>query len=313
VQQEKLSILINILGKYKKSSSELLFFCPYCKHHKQKFSLNIDKNVYKCWVCDSNGRDIRRVVRRFGAFLELQQWDKYTGKVDISKFDDIFTEEKPGEKVEQRLSLPEGLVSLASEILPKTAMAAKKYLNSRGVTKEDIVRWKVGYCLEGEYANRIIVPSFGESGYANYFVARSYIDSGYRYKNPPASRDMVFNHLYIDWDEDLVIVEGVFDAIVAGPNAVPILGSNLRENSVLFQEIVKHDTPIYIALDPDMEKKALKLINKMLSYGVELYKVQISPYDDVGEMTKEEFQRRKAKSAPFDSESYMMHQMLSSF
>ena len=311
MQQEKLSILINILGKYKKSSSELLFFCPHCRHHKQKLSVNIDKNVYKCWICDSNGRDIRRMVRRFGSFLQLQEWDKYVDKVDLSRFDDLFAEDVK-EKIEQRLSLPESFISLTGSNLSQTSAAARKYLKSRGITKEDILRWKMGYCLEGEYANRVVVPSFGESGYVNYFVARSYVENGYRYKNPPASRDMIFNQLYVDWDEDLVIVEGVFDAIVAGPNAVPILGSNLRENSVLFQEIVKHDTPIYIALDPDMEKKALKLINKMLTYGIELYKVEISPYNDVGEMTKEEFQNRKKHSAPFDSESYLLHQMINS-
>ena len=252
------------------------------------------------------------MVRRFGAFLQLQEWDKYVDRVDISRFDDIFSEEKI-EKVEQRVSLPKDFVSLTNNNLSRTAAAARKYLKTRGVTKEDVLRWKIGYCLEGEYANRIIVPSFGESGYANYFVARSYINGGYRYKNPPASRDMVFNQLYVDWDEDLIIVEGVFDAIVAGPNAVPILGSNLRENSVLFQEIVKHDTPVYIALDPDMEKKALKLINKLLLYGIELHKVEISPYDDVGEMTKEEFQKRKERSISFNSENYLLHQMINSF
>ena len=51
--------------------------------------------------------------------------------------------------------------------------------------------------------------------------------------NPEASRDIVFNQLYLDFDEDLTIVEGVFDAIIAGPNAVPILGSTLNEDSAL--------------------------------------------------------------------------------
>jgi len=114
----------------------------------------------------------------------------------------------------------------------------------------------------------------------------------------------------LDWDEDMIVVEGAFDAIVSGPNAVPILGSNLRENSKLFQEIVKHDTPIYIALDPDMEKKAIFLINSLLAYGVELYKVEISPYDDVGEMTKEEFQKRKNQATQFNPENLLFYKML---
>ena len=53
-------------------------------------------------------------------------------------------------------------------------------------------------------------------GYVNYYVARPYDSSWPRYKNPPASRNIAFNELYIDWNKDLVIVEGTFDAIVAG-------------------------------------------------------------------------------------------------
>ena len=310
MQQEKLSILVDILGNYKQSSNERLFYCPFCKHHKQKLSINVDKNVFKCWICDSNGRDLRRVVRRFGTFLQRQEWNKLTNRVDIAGFESIFDQPQNEEKIEQKITLPEEFVSLTNTKLPRTAITAKRYLKSRGVTERDIIRWKIGYCLEGEYANRIIVPSFSESGYPNYFVARNYMSAGYRYKNPSVSRDIVFNELYLDWDEDLVIVEGVFDAIVSGPNAVPILGSNLRERSKLFQEIVKHDTPVYVALDPDMEKKAVNLINSLLTYGVELYKVEITPYDDVGEMTKEEFQKRKSKATQFNPESLLFYKML---
>ena len=277
-----------------------------------KLSVNVDKNVFKCWICDSNGRDIRRLVRRFGSFLQLQEWDRLSNKIDLSNFEDIFAEKEEIE-FDQRISLPKEFISLTGNNQSRTAIAAKRYLISRGITKEDILRWKIGYCTEGEYANRVIVPSFGPSGHPSYFIARSYTKNGYRYKNPPVSRDIIFNELYLEWDEDLVIVEGAFDAIVAGPNAVPILGSNLRENSKLFQEIVKNDTPIYIALDPDMEQKAFKLINSLLSYGVELYKVEISPFSDVGEMTKEEFQKRKEQATLFNTENYLFYKMLNAF
>ena len=56
-----------------------------------------------------------------------------------------------------------------------------------------------------------------------------------KYLNPPADRDIIFNELYIDWDSDIILVEGAFDAIKAGPNSIPLLGSTLREESSLFQ------------------------------------------------------------------------------
>ena len=128
--------------------------------------------------------------------------------------------------------------------------------------------------------------------------------------NPPASRDIIFNELYLDFDEDLVIVEGIFDAIIAGPNAVPILGSNLSERSTLFQEIVKNDTPIYIGLDVDAENKSKKIIKDLLNYGIEIYKIDTSGYDDIGSMTKNEFLRRKKGAALCDVNDYLLYEAL---
>ena len=105
------------------------------------------------------------------------------------------------------------------------------------------------------------MPSFDDEGDISYFVARSYNGDSYKYKNPRVSKNITFNELYVDWNSDLIIVEGIFDALVAG-NAVPILGSTLRADSKLIREIVRHDTPIYIALDPDARDKENKIIKK---------------------------------------------------
>jgi len=309
---EKLKIIKEILGGCYHSSDETLFYCPYCKHDKRKLSLNIDKNVFKCWVCDTTGRDIRRIVRRFGSFKQLQRWDELTSTVDVSGFDKIFFEEQEEDVVEQIIKLPVEFKSLANGATPLTALSALKYLTKRDISKKDILHWKIGYCDSGPYANRIIVPSFNSDGYVNYYVARTYNNNYKRYKNPPASRDICFNELYIDWDADLVITEGVFDAVKAGPNAVPLLGSTLRENSKLFQKIVKHDTPIYLALDADAEKKEAKIINLFLKYGIELYKIDTTGYDDIGEMSKERFSERKEKATFITQGDYLLRKALQS-
>ena len=173
------------------------------------------------------------------------------------------------------------------------------------------MRWKIGYCSEGEYANRIIVPSFGLTGYCNYFVSRTYIDDWMKYKNPPVEKDIIFNHLYVNWKESITLVEGVYDAIVAGPSAIPILGSTLKENSKLFQELAANNTTIYIALDPDVEKKALRLINNLMEYGIEVYKINIFPFSDVGEMSKNEFEERKKNAILMNSSNYLLKSVLS--
>jgi DNA primase len=188
-----------------------------------------------------------------GNFSQKHTWESLSGEVEINQsLADILFPTKKEE--EHHISLPKELISLANNNLPYSASEPMKYLRERGLEKEDIIRWKIGYCKDGEYKNRVIIPSFNKDGYCNYFVARSYAGQRPNYINPAVSKDIIFNELFIDFKSDLILVEGVFDAIKAG-NAVPILGSTLREDSKLFQEITKHDTPIYIALDPDAERK----------------------------------------------------------
>ena len=308
-KSEAKKILNATLGNYFDKGSELLFTCPSCNHHKRKFSVNLDKNAYKCWVCDYRGRNIRRIIRRFGSYTQLQKWDSITDRSDLERFSDLFVEQQCEEDA-PKLELPPEFISLCSSSLPATAAYAKRYLQKRGVTYEDIVKWKIGYCFSGEYRNRIVIPSFDSDGDVNYFIARSYTGDSYKYKNPRASKDVTFNELYIDWNKDLIIVEGVFDALVAG-NAAPILGSTLRKGSRLLREIVRNDTPIYIALDPDAAKKERRVIKTLLKYDVELYKIDVSGYEDIGSMPKSVFEQRKNEAVFIDNDDYLLLDLLS--
>jgi len=308
-KKEAKKILNETLGNYIDKGHEFVFSCPSCDHHKRKFSVNLDKNVFKCWVCDYRGRNIRRVIRRFGSYLQLQKWDSISDRADLERFADLFDEHKL-ERGSQKVQLPEEFISLTSDKVPATGRHAMKYLDSRGITKADILKWKIGFCFEGEFRNRIVIPSFDEDGDCSYFIARSYTGDSYKYKNPRASKDIVFNDLFIDWNKDLVLVEGVFDALIAG-NAVPILGSTLRSGSDLLRKIVRNDTPIYVALDPDAAKKERRIIEMLLRYDIELYKIDVSGYEDIGSMPRDVFIERKNNAAFIDRDNYLLLNLLS--
>ena len=308
-KKEAKKILHETLGNYIDKGSELLFSCPSCNHHKRKFSINLDKHVYKCWVCDYRGRNIRRVVRSYGTYSQLQKWDAISNRSDLERFADLFVETERRED-KTKVELPEEFTSLCTGSIPATGVYALRYLQKRGVTKADILKWKIGYCFSGEYRNRIIIPSFDEDGDCSYFIARSYTGDSYKYKNPRASKDIVFNDLFIDWNKDLVLVEGVFDALVAG-NAVPILGSTLRKSSDLLRKIVRNDTPIYVALDPDAADKERRIIKMLLQYDIELYKIDVSGYEDVGSMPKSVFEERKNNASFIDPDNYLLVNLLS--
>ena len=293
--EAKVRVLRGVLGDFRVTGSERLFHCPACKHSKNKLSINIEKDKFQCWHCGYAGRSLYRIIRRFGSFLHQRKWREFIPDLDLSRFEE-FLQGKEENEWEQVVDLPEDYVFLGNRDLPMSSLESRRYLAERGITMDDILFWKIGYCANGPYSRRIVIPSFNSNGDPNYFIARSYRGDWMKYKNPKVSKDVIFNELYVDFDEDLVLVEGVFDAIKAGENAVPILGSTLKEESRLFQGIVQNDTAVYMALDPDAEKKACTIIQKMLQYDVEVYKVDISGFGDVGEMTRGQFLERKRQA-----------------
>jgi len=308
MDSEKIQILQEILGDFYRSNEECLFSCPFCNHHKKKMSVNISKNSYKCWVCDTSGRNIFYLVKRFGNYNHRKAWSNFFERVDISEFDNLFEAEGVFEQ-EQRISLPSEYICLANKNLPTSSRESLKYLKKRGVTSYDILRWKIGYCETGEYKNRIIIPSFNLDGYCNYFIARTYRQDWLKYKNPPVSKDIVFNELSIDWEKPVTLVEGAFDAVNAD-NSIPLLGSTLNSRSRLFKAILTHSSRIYMALDQDAEKKALSIVNVLNSYGVEVYKIDTSEYEDVGSMTKKEFEIKKSAAMLFDESTLLIQKIM---
>ncbi len=172
MEEQKLSILKAVLGRFRRAGSEYLFTCPFCKHHKPKFSVNLNRGA-KCWVCDWKSPDVRRVIRRVGSFDQLQEWDSITGRVSLSAFDELFGDYEDV-VVEETIKLPDSFISLANRNVSLSSLAARQYLKSRGLTEKDLVNWKIGFCASGEYANRVIIPSCNMNGEGNYFIARAY-------------------------------------------------------------------------------------------------------------------------------------------
>ena len=71
----------------------------------------------------------------------------------------------------------------------------------------------------------------------------------------------------INWDEDIYLVEGVFDSVFL-PNSIPMLGKHMSQ--LLFETIYKKSKKdIIISLDGDAWDNAIKLYNEL--NGGELY------------------------------------------
>ena len=103
-------------------------------------------------------------------------------------------------------------------------------------------------------------------------------NSKFKYKNPPMSKDTVAFELFINWNEPIVLVEGVFDAITIRNNSIPLLGK-FPSKTLVKRLVEKQVKKIYVALDEDAKKDAVKLSKFLMDYGISTYLLEMNGKD----------------------------------
>jgi len=307
VNQLLVTLVNSVLGTGKQTArGNVAYTCPHCNHHKPKLEVNFTENKegnnpWHCWVCNKKGKSILQLLRKANA---------PQGKIDEAKSlvkDVNYTETT---KVELALRLPDAYISLydasLNDIMARHAMA---YLKKRHVSKHDILKYNIGYCKEGPYKNMIILPTYDADGRLNYFTARSFEKEPYiKYRNPQVSRDIIPNEHFINWNIPIILCEGPFDAIAIKRNAIPLLGKNIQKN--LMKKIVTSLVDkIYIALDRDAIKQALRFCENLMAEGKEVYLVDLQDKDP-SEMGFKNFTKLIQKTVPL-TYSLLLEQKLS--
>jgi hypothetical protein len=153
--------------------------CPICHDYKQRFFVHTTRKVVKCHNCDYANSVITFLADYFGiswndALKIYREYDGYEIVLPDSIQDEIYQRlmEKPDIQVQKHIyPLPEEFI-LVEEAKGKTGRKVIDYLRSRGVTLDTCQRYFIGYCEEGHYANRIIMPDF-EQGELIYWQART--------------------------------------------------------------------------------------------------------------------------------------------
>jgi hypothetical protein len=136
--EDKRKIVTQILGNYWQKGDEHLYHCPYCKHHKKKMSVNFANGFWKCWVCDMRGKNVYRIVRKFGSYQQREKYRELQGMVDLSDFEQLFKEYNEIED-KQIIELPKEFISLCNKDLPMHSTEPLRYLSSRGLTRLDTI------------------------------------------------------------------------------------------------------------------------------------------------------------------------------
>ena len=271
---ELVTLLEKVLMKsYQMKNGEHAFHCPFCNHHKKKLQVNCETQKWHCWVCNAGGHKIGILLRKVNAPKQIiSEVLKILGDYKGVKHEK--------EKVtEYDVSLPQCYKPLWKKSDDPLYKNAIHYLSQRGIGSVDILRYSMGYCTSNGYSNRIIIPSYDVDGKLNYFIARDmFPNSNFKYKNPPMSKDTVCFEMFINWNEPVVLCEGVFDAISIRRNVIPLLGK-FPSKTLVKRLIEKKVKTIYVALDEDARQDAIKLSKFLMDYGISTYLLNMKDKD----------------------------------
>jgi hypothetical protein len=286
-----LQLLENLIGvPHKGSGSNFKFSCPFpaCEGRPSKLAgdkkLEVDiettdidgkpVNKWACWSCKTRGKSIYTLLKAINAPEHA-----YTELADILKYTDNQTGHGK-EKVYFHGMLPREYKPLAGK-LPRNELKlrhAKAYVKSRGFTENDILKYSIGFCEDGEYSGRVIIPSYDAQGKVNYLIARTiHEDVKPKYKNPPYSRDIIPFELFINWDEPIVLCEGGFDLVSIKRNVIPLLDKELQPE-LLKKLLGGKCKKVYLAIDPDAAKQFIKYAELLINEGIQVFMLDFAKY-----------------------------------
>ncbi|MBC8395992.1 MAG: hypothetical protein H8E16_02690 [Flavobacteriales bacterium] len=267
-------LLESLLGgsKSARGGEEAVFNCPSCNHRKKKLTVNLATQKFQCWVCGYKGHRAFKLLKQAGAPTKAYDYLKeIDSQYNFKK--STFTQAPSGS-----LQLPREVTPIisSSAILSKHAL---HYLDQRGITQQDVVKYNLHYCEQGPLKNMVVIPSYDKDGFLNYYVGRSFDKNAYiKHKLASSTKDIIGFEMYINWDLPIVLCEGAFDAMAIKRNAIPLFGKKL--STTLMKKIIKSKVEkIYLALDEDALKDAFNHAETFMSYGKRVYLIEMGDKD----------------------------------
>jgi hypothetical protein len=274
-----LQLLESVLGKGKSTSGDnIAFFSPFISHYKPKLEININtssdgENVWHCWISEKKGRTITSLFKQLN--LPKEKFEQLSKVIESTKYRASSVTEKKVAAVQ----LPAYYKPLWIKKPTPDFKNAIFYLKNRGITIFDIIKYRIGYCESGEYAGKIIIPSYDATGQLNYFVSRAFYKAdSQKHKNPKVSKDIIGFELFVNWAEPIILCEGAFDAIAVKRNSIPLFGKVIQPalQKKIIEERVRN---IYLCLDADALKNAVQIAERFMAEGLNVYFVELQDAD----------------------------------
>lgn len=253
-----------------KNGEEVMFFCPSCNHRKRKLNINTSSGYYHCWVCDFGGKSFKSLLNKIKAD------DKFYQRLCKIKTPKRYNTNNISES--KKISLPSEFKSLCENTNSAIRKHALNYCFKRNLSVYEIIRYNIGYCEDGPFANRVVVPSYDENGELNFYCGRDVFNSKIKYRLCESTKDIIGFEMMTDFNYPITLVEGVFDAFSVRYNTIPLFGKMLS-NKLKLKLLLNKPPRVNVLLDNDAIKSSISICEFLLQNQINTHLVLLDQKD----------------------------------
>lgn len=166
--------IVDVIGQYlplTKQGRNYKAICPFHNDTRPSLSISPDKQIYKCFVCDSGGNVFTFLQNHLKiSYIEAVKKVAEIGRIDLSEYH-LETKATPIKKEYVDLySMNEEACKIYSYYLnTKLGLEAKAYLNERHFNDELIEQFSIGYAP----IETVLYQSFKQKGYNEIAMVNS--------------------------------------------------------------------------------------------------------------------------------------------
>lgn len=286
------------------TGNDFLCLCPFHSNRDTpSFSVSSSRGLYVCFNPSCNAR---------GNIVELVKHISHRNDFEAMRFI-LSMKQKSNESFDEELAellsdtpdFVEFPQDKLDELYAGVDSRAESYFMSRGINRETIDYFKLGY---SKNQDMVIVPVHSPDGIPVGLVGRSIEGKSFKNStNLPRQKTMFNLHRAKRMGGTIVVVESSFDAIrlhQAGfPNAIATLGGSLSNENI--ENLNKYSSKIIIATDAD---EAGRKLGNQIATRLPRKEILWASYDtntiyphgakDIGDMTEEEIRQCVKNATP---------------
>lgn len=286
--------------RYVEGDTEITIPCQSCNDNRRRLYIHASSGAFICFRCEEKGGMLELLVDVLG--MDLSEAITERSKLRAPRQERfVFKKEAPA--VVSHVELPLKFIPFAERDPRSREDWAQRrfasYLERRGIPEKRAIDFGLGYCEEGAYADRIIVP-VARGGRLYTFVARSIAvlePKKVLYPAHSAPSQTLYNYDRLfrgSLDARPVLVEGVFDVLRHFSRCgLAVLGSKLSPKQIQLIRIGAWEGPIVIMFDGDKagrkgaEGAAEKLAGALIPCKIADLPEGVDPGSATGEQIRE--------------------------